>query len=107
MSEPGLIANRKQLLTAGFLTLIAAGVGFAVRGGLLDFWSNKYGFTMTELGQITGGGLLGFGIIILLAGLLIDWIGYKPLMLVAFLCHVVSAAMLFAATPVFLSLIHI
>lgn len=98
-SEP--LANRKQLLTAGFLTLIAAGVGFAVRGGLLDVWSQKYGFTMTELGGITGGGLLGFGIIILLAGLVIDWIGYKPLMMLALVCHVVSAAMLFAATPVF------
>ncbi len=94
-------ANRKQLLTAGFLTLIAAGIGFAVRGGLLDVWSNKYGFTMTELGQITGGGLLGFGIVILIAGLLIDAIGYKPLMVLAFICHVVSAVMLFAATPVF------
>ncbi|MEM7312594.1 MAG: MFS transporter, partial [Planctomycetota bacterium] len=93
--------NRKQLLTAGFLTLIAAGIGFAVRGGLLDIWSNKYGFTMTELGKITGGGLLGFGVVILIAGLLIDAIGYKPLMLLALLCHVVSAVMLFAATPVF------
>lgn len=93
--------NRKKLLTAGFLTLIAAGIGFAVRGGLLDIWSNKYGFTMTELGQITGGGLLGFGIVILIAGMLIDSIGYKPLMLLALACHVVSAVMLFAATPVF------
>ena len=95
--------NRKKLLTAGFLTLIAAGIGFAVRGGLLGIWSEQYGFTMTELGQITGGGLLGFGIVILVAGAFIDVIGYKRLMVVAFLCHVVSAVMLFAATPVFKS----
>jgi MFS family permease len=94
-------SNRKMLLTAGFLTLIAAGIGFAVRGGILAIWSEKYGFTMTELGQITGGGLVGFGVVILFTGLLIDFIGYKPLMLIAFLCHVVSAVMLFAATPVF------
>lgn len=93
--------NRKKLLLAGILTLIAAGIGFAVRAGLLDVWSNKYGFTMTELGQITGGGLLGFGLVILAAGLLVDWVGYKPLMLAALGCHVVSAVMLFAATPVF------
>jgi len=93
--------NRKQLLTAGILSLIAAGIGFAVRAGLLDIWSNKYGFTMTELGQITGGGLLGFGLVILIAGMLIDAIGYKPLMFLAMLCHVISAVMLFAATPVF------
>ena len=55
------VSNRKALLIAGFLTLIAAGIGFAVRGGILSIWSEKYGFTMTELGQITGGGLVGFG----------------------------------------------
>ena len=90
-----------MLLIAGFLTLIAAGVGFAVRGGILSVWSEKYGFTMTELGNITGGGLVGFGIVILFTGLLIDLVGYKPLMLIACVCHVVSAGMLFAATPVF------
>ncbi len=95
------VSNRKALLVAGFLTLIAAGIGFAVRGGILSTWSEQYGFTMTELGQITGGGLVGFGVVILFTGLLIDIIGYKPLMLIAFLCHVVSAAMLFAATSVF------
>lgn len=93
--------NRKKLLIAGFLTLIAAGMGFGVRGGLLDVWSAQYGFTMTELGQITGGGLLGFGLVILLAGAMIDIVGYKKLMVIALLCHVVSALMLFAATPVF------
>lgn len=93
--------NRKILLAAGILALIAAGIGFAVRGGLLDIWSSKYGFTMTELGQITGGGLVGFGLVILIAGLLVDWVGYKPLMMIALACHVISAVMLFAATPVF------
>lgn len=100
-NSPDTIQNRKILLIAGFLTLIAAGIGFAVRGGILPIWSQQYGFTMTELGGITGGGLVGFGIVILLAGLLIDAIGYKPLMLIAFLCHVISAVMLFAATSVF------
>jgi len=94
-------SNRKMLLIAGFLTLIAAGIGFAVRGGILGVWSQQYGFTMTELGGITGGGLIGFGVVILFTGLLIDFIGYKPLMLIAFICHVVSAVMLFAATSVF------
>lgn len=101
ISEVTYASNRKTLLVAGFLTLIAAGIGFAVRGGILSIWSEKYGFTMTELGQITGGGLIGFGVVILFTGLLIDFIGYKPLMLIAFLCHVVSAVMLFAATSVF------
>lgn len=99
--EPVVLANRKKLLIAGILTLIAAGVGFGVRGGLLGVWSQQYGFTMTELGTITGGGLVGFGVVILFAGFLIDVIGYKKLLLAAFIFHVISALMLFAATPVF------
>lgn len=93
--------NRKKLLTAGILTLIAAGIGFGVRGGLLEIWSAEFGFTMTELGKITGGGLVGFGAVILFAGFLIDTVGYKKLLLIALVCHIVSAVMLFAATPVF------
>ena len=100
MSESENI-NARRLLISGFLALVAAGIGFAVRGGLLVTWSGKYGFTFTELGQITGGGLLGFGIVILLTGLVIDKVGYKKLLLIAFICHAISAVMLFFATPVF------
>lgn len=100
MSESKQI-NERKLLIAGFLALVAAGIGFAVRGGLLATWSATYGFTFTELGQITGGGLLGFGLVILLTGLVIDKVGYKNLLLIAFVCHVISAVMLFFATPVF------
>lgn len=98
-----MIENRTKLLWAGFLTLIAAGMGFGVRGGLLPVWSETYGFTFTELGRITGGGLLGFGLVILIAGLLIDNFGYKKLLLAAVVCHIVSGVMLFFATPVFYS----
>ena len=99
--EPAAPTNRKQLLIAGILTLIAAGVGFGVRGGLLGEWSGQYGFTSTELGLITGGGLVGFGVIILFAGFFIDLVGYKNLLIAALVCHLLSAVMLFAATPVF------
>jgi len=99
-----MIENRGRLLLAGFLTLIAAGIGFGVRGGLLEVWAREYGFTYTELGQITGGGLLGFGIIILFAGMLIDSLGYKKLLLLALACHVASAVMLFFADGIYRSL---
>lgn len=93
--------NRNKLLLAGILCLVAAGIGFGVRGGLLEIWSEQYGFTMTELGKITGGGLVGFGVVILFAGFLIDSVGYKRLMQIALMCHLISAVMLFFATPVF------
>ena len=86
---------------ASFLTLIAAGMGFAVRGGVLAIWSEKFGFTQFELGTITGGGLLGFGIVIMLASLITDHIGYKPILMTAFALHLLSALITIAATPIF------
>lgn len=86
------------------MTLIAAGVGFAIRGGILADWGAQYGFTKFDLGTITGGGLVGFGIVILLASLITDNVGYKPILLLAFILHVLSALITFAATPVFNSM---
>ncbi|MGE3804665.1 MAG: sugar MFS transporter, partial [Gemmataceae bacterium] len=91
-----------RLFWASFLTLIAAGIGFSMRGAtLLSAWSNRFGFTQTELGQITGGGLVGFGITIIALSFVADRIGYGPLMLLAFILHVSSAVVTLAATPVY------
>jgi MFS family permease len=83
------------------MAILAAGVGFSIRAGILGDWGRQFGFTQTELGQITGGGLLGFGIIILLGALIADAVGYGKLMIFAFIMHLLSAILTLAATPVF------
>lgn len=93
--------NHRALFLASFFTLIAAGVGFAVRGAILADWGADYGFTKQELGGITGGGLVGFGITILICSFIADTVGYKPLMVLAFLLHIASYAVTVAAGPVF------
>ncbi len=93
--------NRKAIFLASFFTLIAAGVGFAIRGGILGDWGTQFGFTKGELGSITGGGLVGFGVIILVSSLFVDRVGYKPLLLLACALHVLSAVLTLAATPIF------
>lgn len=93
--------NKRALLLASFFTLIAAGVGFGVRAGVLADWGEAFGLTQTQLGQITGGGLTGFGIVIILSSLFVDKVGYKPLLVLAFILHVLSAIVTVLATPVF------
>jgi MFS family permease len=85
--------NRYRLLWAGFLAIFASGVGFAVRTRVLALWAADYGFTMTELGEITGGGLVGFGIIILLGSLIAEHVGYGTLMILALITHLLSAVL--------------
>ncbi len=94
-------ANR--LLWAGFMAILAAGVGFGVRGGILNDWATQYGFTQTQVGEVTGFGLVGFGVVILIGAVLADIIGYGKLMIAAFICHFVGAALCLAATPAFKS----
>ncbi len=100
-AEPGF--NEKMLFWASFFTLIAAGIGFSIRGAILKDWGQQFGFTQSELGAITGGGLFGFGMTIILLSCVADWIGYGRLMLLAFVLYVASAVVTFAATYVYAS----
>lgn len=93
-------SNRK-IFWASFLTLIAAGVGFAVRGAVLGEWETIFGFTKTELGTITGGGLTGMAFTIVFFSLFADRVGYKVILIGAFLFHLASAIIQLSATPVF------
>lgn len=93
--------NNRNLFLASFFTLIAAGIGFSIRGAILDDWGAQFGFTKSKLGEITGGGLVGFGITIIACSLIADRVGYKSLMVLAFLLHVGSALVTFAATFVY------
>src|SRR5438876_1801855 len=88
--------NERILFWASFLTLIAAGIGFSVRGAILKDWGNQFGFTQSELGTITGGGLVGFGLAIIFFSFFADLFGYGKLMLVAFFLHAGSAVVTFA-----------
>src|ERR1043166_318066 len=100
----GIAPNAKRLLYAGFMAILAAGVGFSIRAGILGDWGTQFGFTQTDLGKITGGGLTGFGIIILLGALIADKVGYGRLMIFAFLMHFLSAVVTLAATPIYNSM---
>ncbi|HSI15780.1 MAG TPA: MFS transporter [Chthoniobacter sp.] len=106
MSEEAIAPNAKRLLLAGFMAILAAGVGFGARGGILSDWGAAFGFTQTQLGSITGGGLTGFGIIILLGALVADKVGYGKLLVTAFVMHFLSAVVMIAATPVYKSMLQ-
>ena len=90
--------NAKRLLWAGFMAILAAGAGFAIRGGIFGAWAAEYGFTATQLGAIGGAGFSGFCFGIIVGGLLVDRLGYGKLVALAFIGHIVSAVVTFGAT---------
>jgi len=79
-----LVPNAYRLLWAGFMAILAAGVGFAIRGGILDNWKQEFGFNDQQLGSITGAGLSGFCFGIIIGGLIVDKLGYGKLVALAF-----------------------
>jgi MFS family permease len=97
-NDTGTVPNAKRLLAAGFMAILAAGVGFAVRGGIFDNWGKEFGFSATQLGEIGGMGFIGFCFGIVLGGIVVDKIGYGKLVVAAFLCHILSAFVTFGAT---------
>jgi MFS family permease len=98
-SGNGMAPNANRLLWGGFMAILAAGVGFSIRGGFLDNWGAEFGFTATELGDITGAGFTGFCFGIIIGGVICDRIGYGKLVIAAFALHVLSAVVTFAADP--------
>ncbi len=98
VSNEGIAPNAKRLLWAGFAAIFAAGVGFAIRGGIFDNWGKEFGFTATQLGAIGGAGFTGFCFGIIIGGVIVDKIGYGKLVIAAFACHVISAFVTFGAT---------
>jgi MFS family permease len=99
-TEQAAAPNAMRLLWAGFMAILAAGVGFAIRGGILDNWGREFNFTASELGLIGGAGFTGFCFGIIIGGVIADAIGYGKLVVAAFALHVLSAVITFLAmTP--------
>ncbi|MDP4626385.1 MAG: MFS transporter [Akkermansiaceae bacterium] len=92
MTKTNAIApNANRLLWAGFTAILAAGVGFGVRGGIFANWAQEFNFSGVQLGAIGGAGFTGFCFGIVIGGVVVDKIGYGKLVLAAFLFHIISA----------------
>ncbi len=99
-NNEGIVPNAQRLLWAGFMAILAAGVGFALRGGIFGLWAKEYGFTATQLGAIGGAGFTGFCFGIIIGGVIVDKLGYGKLVALALLGHILSAVVTFgASTP--------
>ena len=94
-------SNRTKLMLASFLTLVASGVGFATRAAAGGVWESNLGIDGSQFGAIMGAGFLGFGIMIFLGGFIVEAIGYKTVLVIAFVLHLASAVMLIMAPGLF------
>ncbi|MBI3867969.1 MAG: MFS transporter [Verrucomicrobia bacterium] len=80
------------------MAILAAGIGFAIRGAIFSDWVEKFNFTGLEVGLINGAGFTGFCFGIIVGGVIVDKVGYGKLVAAAFAFHVLSAFVTFGAT---------
>jgi len=99
-STEGIQNNASRLLWAGFMAILAAGVGFALRNGILGAWAAEFHFNESQLGAIGGAGFSGFCFGIIIGGVIVDKLGYGKLVALALIGHIISAIVTFGAnTP--------
>src|SRR6266478_841270 len=89
--------SARRLLWGGWVAILAAGMGFGIRGGIFENWGAEFGFSAAQLGAIGGAGFSGFCFGIVLGGLICDRVGYGKLIVFAFALHILSAVVTFTA----------
>ena len=77
--------NAQRLLWAGFMAILAAGVGYSVRGGILGQWAESVRLYHDGTGADHWGWPDWLWHVIILSSLIADKVGYGKLMTLAFL----------------------
>ncbi|MEO6963182.1 MAG: MFS transporter [Puia sp.] len=81
------VPHRNQLFTASCLALLVTSLSFGIRAGILNDLGVQYQLNASELGTITATAFWGFPLAIIIGGFIVDIIGMKKLLVLAFILH--------------------
>lgn len=79
--------NRKQLFVASCLALLVTSLSFGIRAGILDRLGTQFHLDAGQLATIAATAFWGFPLAVVIGGMVVDIIGMKKLLLVAFIFH--------------------
>jgi MFS family permease len=79
--------NRTQLFRASCLSLLVTSLSFGIRAGLLNRFGTEFSLDKAALGSITATAFYGFPIAVVIGGIVVDIIGMKRLLVMAFIFH--------------------
>ncbi len=79
--------NRKQLFIASCLALLVTSLSFGIRAGILGKLGTEFQLSATELATIASTAFWGFPLAVIIGGMVVDIIGMKRLLEMAFLFH--------------------
>lgn len=79
--------KRRQLFIASCLALLVTSLSFGIRAGMLGTWETEFGLNKAQTATISATAFWGFPLAVIIGGMLVDIIGMKKLLLVAFIFH--------------------
>ncbi|AMR32206.1 hypothetical protein A0256_12625 [Mucilaginibacter sp. PAMC 26640] len=79
--------NRTQLFRASCLALLVTSLSFGIRAGILNDLGVQFQLDKAQLATITATAFYGFPIAVVIGGFIVDVIGLKRLLVIAFLFH--------------------
>jgi len=79
--------QRRQLFVASCLALLVTSLSFGIRAGILSRLGVQFQLNTEELGTIASTAFLGFPLAVIIGGFIVDIIGMKQLLIIAFVLH--------------------
>ncbi|AOS45447.1 Major Facilitator Superfamily protein [Lacunisphaera limnophila] len=79
--------NPSRLFTASCAALITTAMSFAIRGGATGDWIAQFNLTNEQAGWVNGTAFWGFTLAMMFGGPLVDTLGFKKILGIAFVGH--------------------
>ena len=79
--------DRNKLFVASCLALLVTSLSFGIRAGILNTLGDQFDLSKSELGTIAATAFWGFPLAVIIGGMVVDIIGMKRLLEMAFIFH--------------------
>lgn len=93
--------QRDKLFVASCLALLVTSLSFGIRAGIMDNLMIQFHLDAKQMGLIAGTAFWGFPLAIVIGGMVVDILGMKRLLLIAFLLHLIGIVFTIFSTGFF------
>lgn len=90
--------QRNKLFVASCLALLVTGLSFGIRAGILGTLGTNFNLNAEQLGTIAATAFWGFPLAVVIGGMVVDIIGMKKLLVMAFVFHIAGIILTIFAT---------
>jgi MFS family permease len=85
--------HKTKLFWASCLALLVTSLSFGIRAGMMNQLALDFNLSTSQLGTITATAFWGFPLAIIIGGFIVDLIGMKRLLIMAFIFHLAGIAL--------------